>query len=229
MLLALDTSSKACSCAVMDGEKLVAEGYLNGGLTHSATLTMLVENTLSTARLGFKDIDRIAVTAGPGSYTGLRIGLAAAKGMAMGRNIPCIPVSTLMALAYNLTMYEGVVCAALDARAGQVYAATFNIENGKVTRLTEDKAMTLSELGEILPEGAAVCGDGAALVQRSFPEKKLVLPPDTLIYQRASSAALLALAEKYEAVPADKLEALYHRKSQAEREREAKDKNQGGN
>ena len=90
MLLALDTSSKACSCAVTDGEKLVAEGYLNGGLTHSATLTMLVENTLATARLGFKDIDRIAVTAGPGSYTGLRIGLAAAKGMAMGRNIPYV-------------------------------------------------------------------------------------------------------------------------------------------
>ena len=89
--------------------------------------------------------------------------------------------------------------------------------------------MTLAELGEILPDGAAICGDGAALVCRSFPEKKLILPPDSLIYQRASSAAQLALAEKYEAVPAEKLEALYHRKSQAEREREAKDKNQGGN
>jgi len=229
MLLALDTSSRACSCAVFDGAKLVAEGYLNGGLTHSATLTMLVENTLSTARLKFADIDCIAVSAGPGSYTGLRIGLAAAKGMAMGRNIPCIAVSTLMALAYNLTMFQGAVCAALDARAGQVYAAMFEAKDGNITRLTEDKAMTLSELGEILPEGAAVCGDGAALVQRSFPEKKLVMPPDSLVYQRASSVALLALTEKYEPVPAAQLEALYHRKSQAEREREAKDKNQGGN
>ena len=229
MLLALDTSSRACSCAVFEGEKLVAEGYLNGGLTHSATLTMLVENTLSTARLGFKDIDSIALSVGPGSYTGLRIGLAAAKGMAMGRNIPCIPVSTLMSLAYNLTMYEGTVCAALDARAGPVYAAMFKVENGKVARLTEDKAMTLAELGEIIPDGAAVCGDGAALVCRSFPEKGLKMPPDSLVYQRASSVALLALAENYKAIPADELEAQYHRKSQAEREREAKDKNQGGN
>jgi len=229
MLLAMDTSSKACSCAVFDGEKLVAEGYLNGGLTHSATLTMLVENTLSTARLSFDDIDRIAVSVGPGSYTGLRIGLAAAKGMAMARNMPCIPVSTLMGLAYNMTMFEGVVCAALDARVGQVFAALFKIKEGKVTRITEDKAMTLSELGDILPEGAAVCGDGTDLVCRSFPEKNLRKPADTLIYQRASSVALAALTEKYEALPARSLEALYHRKSQAEREREAKEKNQGGN
>ncbi len=229
MLLALDTSSKACSCAVFDQDKLIAEGYLNGGLTHSATLTMLVENTLSTARLSFEDIDCIALSVGPGSYTGLRIGLAAAKGMAMGKNIPCIPVSTLMSLACNLTMYEGVVCAALDARVGQVFAALFEIKGGKVIRMTEDKAMTLAELDAILPDGAAVCGDGAALVCRSFPQKGLRMPPDSLTYQRASSVALLALTENYKAIPADELEALYHRKSQAEREREAKNKNQGGN
>ena len=179
--------------------------------------------------LSIDSIDSIALSVGPGSYTGLRIGLAAAKGMAMGRNIPCIPVSTLMSLAYNLTMYEGVVCAALDARVGQVFAALFEIKGGEVKRLTEDGAMTLAELEAILPDGAAVCGDGAGLVYRSFPDKGLKLPPDSLTYQRASSVALLALAEKYEAVPADQLEALYHRKSQAEREREAKNNNQGGN
>jgi len=228
MLLALDTSSKACSCAVFENEQLLAEGYLNCGLTHSATLTALIENTMKTARKSFDEIDSIALTVGPGSYTGLRIALSAAKGMAMVKKLPCIPVSTLLSLAYNLTMYNGVVCAALDARVGQVFAALFEVKNGKVTRLTDDAAITLAELGELLPNGAAVCGDGARLVVKSFPEKELILPPDNFIYQRAASAALAAFAENIEAVPADELEAKYHRKSQAEREREAKMNNPGG-
>ena len=123
MLLALDTSSKACSCALFEGERLIAEGYLNCGLTHSATLTALIKQTLETARADFESVEKIALSVGPGSYTGLRIGLAAAKGIAFGRDIPCVPVSTLLSLAYNLPMYEGVVCAALDARVGQVFTA----------------------------------------------------------------------------------------------------------
>ena len=130
-------------------EQLLAEGYLNCGLTHSATLTALIENTMKTARKSFDEIDSIALTVGPGSYTGLRIALSAAKGMAMVKKLPCIPVSTLLSLAYNLTMYNGVVCAALDARVGQVFAALFEVKNGKVTRLTDDAAITLAELGEL--------------------------------------------------------------------------------
>ena len=93
MLLALDTSSKACSCAVFENEQLLAEGYLNCGLTHSGTLTALIENTMKTARKSFDEIDFIALTVGPGSYTGLRIALSAAKGMAMVKKLPCIPVT----------------------------------------------------------------------------------------------------------------------------------------
>lgn len=228
MLLAIDTSSKACSCAVFDGDRLISESYLNCGLTHSATLTVLIRDILAAAKMSFEDIDKIALSVGPGSYTGLRIALAAAKGMALGRDIPCIPVSTLLSLAYNMTLFEGTVCAALDARVGQVFAALFEIKGGKVKRITPDAAITLEELSKILPEGAAVCGDGARLVLKTFPEKNLRAVADQVMYQRASSVALAAITEEYKAVSPSELEALYHRKSQAEREREAKCKDSGG-
>ena len=226
--LAIDTSSKACSCAVMQQGMLLAEGYINGGLTHSATLMRLVEHTLKTARITFKQIDRLAVSTGPGSYTGLRIGISAVKGMAAAYNTPCVGVSTLLSLAYNLLPYEGIVCTALDARVGQVFAALFKIENGNVKRLLEDDAITLETLGELLPENAMVCGDGAQLVCARFPEKQLILAPAALQFQRASSVAQAAESEGMSALPSYMLAANYYRKSQAEREREAKQEKPGG-
>lgn len=222
MLISIDTSSKACSCALTDGDTLIAENYLNCGLTHSATLTVLIEDMLAAARVDFDKIDAVAVSNGPGSYTGLRIGIAAAKGMALGRNIPCAGVSTLLSLAYNLLPFEGVVCAALDARVGQVFTALFEIKGGKVKRLCEDMATTLDELEKILPDRTMVCGDGTKLVCEAFPEKGLRPAPMALRYQRASSVAAAALATAAPMLPANQLEVLYHRKSQAEREREAK-------
>lgn len=226
--LAVDTSSKACSCAIMQDEILLAESYFNGGLTHSATLMALVENTINIARLSFEQIDQIAVSTGPGSYTGLRIGLAAVKGMAAAFNTPCVGVSTLLSLAYNVQSFDGVVCAALDARVGQVFAALFNIESGKVTRLTNDDAITLDALGEQMPSGSIVCGDGAKLVNSKFPEKNLRLAPAAVRFQRAASVATAAITEEYPARSATQLKAEYHRKSQAEREREAKQQQSGG-
>lgn len=224
MLISIDTSSKACSCALTDNGRLIAESYLNCGLTHSATLTALTENMLSAAKIGFDEIDGIAVNIGPGSYTGLRIGLAAVKGMAMAKGLPCAGVSTLLSLAYNLLPFEGVVCAALDARVGQAFAALFEIRGGKVKRLTEDMAITLAELEKLLPENAMVCGDGTELVCEKFPEKRLIPAPMALRYQRAASVANAAVTEKLPMLPAERLEAAYHRKSQAEREREVKTK-----
>ena len=233
--LAVDTSSKACSCALLRDGMLLGESYCNNGLTHSATLMVLVENTLCAAnqsgprscfhakqRVYFTDTKAAPVNVGPGSYTGLRIGLAAVKGMALAYGTPCVGVSTLLSLAYNVLPFEGVVCAALDARVGQVFAALFRIAAGKVTRLTEDNAMTLEALGAQLPDGAMLCGDGAQLVYGRFPEKGLRLSPAALQYQRAASVALAAEAEGHPAVGAAALKAEYHRKSQAEREREAK-------
>lgn len=222
IMLAVDTSSKACSCALLRDGLLLGESYCNNGLTHSSTLMVLIQNTLATANLPFEAIDQIAVNVGPGSYTGIRIGLAAVKGMALARNTPCVGVSTLLSLAYNVLPFEGVVCAALDARVGQVFTALFSIAAGKATRLTEDEAMTLETLDGMLPDGAMLCGDGAQLVFERFPEKNLRLSPPALRYQRAASVAQAALAEAYLPVPANVLTAAYHRKSQAEREREAK-------
>lgn len=222
MLISIDTSSKACSCALTDNDKLIAENYLNCGLTHSATLAVLIEDMLSAAKIGFDEVEGIAVSNGPGSYTGLRIGLAAVKGMALAKNIPCAGVSTLLSLAYNLLPFDGVVCAALDARVGQVFTALFEIKDGEVKRLTEDMATTLTELDKILPDGAMVCGDGTDLVCGKFPEKNLRPAPMALRYQRASSVAQAAITTKAPMLPAERLEAAYHRKSQAEREREAK-------
>lgn len=223
MLLAVDTSSKACSCALTQDDKLIAESYLNCGLTHSATLITLIDNMLKGARAKFDDIDCIAVNAGPGSYTGLRIGLAAVKGMALSNDISCKGVSTLLSLAYNLTTFEGTVCAALDARAGQVYTALFEIKNGEVRRVCEDMATTIAALGELLPNGAMVCGDGTEPVCKAFPEKCLKAAPAALRYQRAASVA--AASKESAACTAEELKANYHRKSQAERERDAKKAN----
>lgn len=220
--LAIDTSSKACSCAIIREGLLLGESYLNCGLTHSVTLMCLIERTVRECDITFESIDKIAVANGPGSYTGVRIGVAAAKGLAMAKKIPCVGVSTLLSLAHNLLPFEGAVCCALDARVGQVFAAIFNVKNGVVERVSPDNAIALSELEKILPDGAMVCGDGAALVCESFPDKRLRLAPPALRYQRASSAGYAA--KNTEGESAELLSAQYHRKSQAEREREAKEK-----
>lgn len=222
-ILSIDTSSKACSCSVIRDGKLLSECYLNTGLTHSRTLTSVMRRTLEQAGVSPAEIDRVAVTNGPGSYTGLRIGVAAAKGFAAAHDTPCVGVSTLLSLAQNVSCCEGYVLAALDARVKQVYAALFKVENGVITRLTEDDAIPLEALPDLLPQRALVVGDGAELVCSLFPDRAFTPAPAALRYQRASSTGFLA--QNAETVPARELLPDYHRKSQAEREREARLKN----
>lgn len=224
--LAIDTSSLACSCAAVEDGILRSESYLHTGLTHSRTLAGLIRETMARAGWTAGELDRLAVCTGPGSYTGLRIGVSTAKGMAAACGTPCVGVSTLEALAQNVSCRDGTVCAALDARAGQVYAALFSVREGVVSRLTDDDAMKLCELEAILPEGATVVGDGTMLVCGAFPQKHLRAAPAALRYQRASSAAFLA--EKAAPVPAERLVPDYHRLSQAERERAARENGQNG-
>jgi tRNA threonylcarbamoyladenosine biosynthesis protein TsaB len=166
------------------------------------------------------DISRLAVTVGPGSYTGLRIGLSFVKGLAMPQNIPCVGVSTLHALAYNLASRDGRVLSVLDARAGQVYAALFEIQSGIVTRLTPDGACLLSTLETALGTGTMAVGDGAELAAHYYSHRNLQAAPMEQRYLRASSVA--AAAAVLPKVRGDALVPNYHRKSQAEREREAK-------
>lgn len=149
-ILALDSSAKTASAAITDGEQLISEAFVNAGLTHSETLLPMVASVLSLARLTMADIDGCVITDGPGSFTGIRIGIAAVKGLAMPNETKCCGVSTLKAMAYNLRYDNCIACCAMDARCSQVYSAIFRCFDGKVERLTEDDAIPASKLPEIL-------------------------------------------------------------------------------
>ena len=149
-ILAFETSAKAASAAVMADGKLLAECYQNTGLTHSQTLMVMAQDLLKQLNLTAKDMDAVAVAAGPGSFTGVRIGVAAAKGFAWGREIPCVGTSTLESMALGLGAWQGYVCPVMDARRSQVYNALFHVSGGNYTRVREDRAISLADLGEEL-------------------------------------------------------------------------------
>ena len=148
LILAFETSAKAASVALMEGEKLLGESYQNTGLTHSQTLMPMAQDLLKSCGYTPQQVEAVAVAAGPGSFTGIRIGVAAAKGFAWGAELPCYGVSTLEAMARNLGAWQGYVVPAMDARRSQVYTAIFHAEKGELTRLEEDMAISLAELKE---------------------------------------------------------------------------------
>ena len=226
LLLAFETSAKAGSVALMDNGVLLAENYQNTGLTHSQTLLSMAEAMLTHNGKTPQDVQAIAVAAGPGSFTGVRIGVAAAKGFAWGAELPCYGVSTLESMARNLGLWEGVICCAMDARRAQVYNALFRMEGGKLRRLTEDRAISLEELKKelkIFEESVFLVGDGSNLCYNTLQEElgTLILPPEHRMHQRAAGVALAAQALIDAGIPGDAaaLEPNYLRLSQAERER----------
>lgn len=220
-LLAIDTSAVSVSVAVLKDEFLLCEAYSNTKFTHSATLMPMISDVLDNAKLKISDIDSFAVNVGPGSFTGIRIGVSAIKGLAFSNNSKCFPVSTLHSMAYNMIENNCVVCACMDARCSQVYTALFEVENGKVKRLTLDDAKTISELKrEIIDLNCKIIlvGDGSELCFREFDNLcNISLAGPGLRYQRASSVALCALREG-ESITPDLLLPTYLRPSQAERE-----------
>ena len=222
-VLALDTSSKAASCALWDDGALKGEFYLNVGLTHSQTIMPMVQSLLQSTGAQLAEIDRFGVSTGPGSFTGLRIGLSAVKGMAMATGKPCVGVSTLEGLCRNIACFQGYLVPVMDARCMQVYTALFRSENGVVTRLEEDMAIPLTQLEDKLralpPAPMMLVGDGAALCLAQLAERLpgLQISPEGLRLQRAGSVALLA-AESTRTVPAAELEPAYLRLPQAQRE-----------
>ena len=147
-ILAFETSAKAGSVALLENGTLLAENYCNTGLTHSQTLMVMAEDLLKSCDLTVKNVDAVAVAAGPGSFTGVRIGVAAAKGLAWGGDLPCYGVSTLESMALSLGAYDGYVLPVMDARRSQVYNAIFLAENGNLTRITEDRAIALADMAE---------------------------------------------------------------------------------
>lgn len=225
-IIALESSAVCASVAVTEGEKLIAQSFQNSGLTHSATLMPMVSDLLKNAGLKLEDMDVVAVAAGPGSFTGVRIGVAAAKGLAWPGDKPCAPCSTLESMAWPLAHIGGEICAVMDARRSQVYAARFLAEDGKLTRLSEDGAVSLDELADqakISGKPQILVGDGALLCYNGFQERgaPAQMAPPHLRDQSAYGVALCALrlAGEGKLVSAAAMVPAYHRLSQAERER----------
>ena len=231
MILAFETSAKAASVALLEGGTLLGESYQNTGLTHSQTLLVMAEDLLKTCGKTADDVTAVAVANGPGSFTGVRIGVAAAKGFAWGKEIPCYGVSTLEAMARNLGVWEGTVVPCMDARRSQTYTAIFSAKDGKLKRMVDDCAISIEELGEKLKnceKPIFLVGDGAVLCYNTLSEQVpgLALPPEHRRHQRAAGVALLAQEMMDAGIPGDgaSLTPNYLRLSQAERERLEKEK-----
>ncbi len=230
-ILAFETSAKAVSVALLEDGKLLAESYQNTGLTHSQTLMVMAEDLMKQCGLEVSGLDAIAVANGPGSFTGVRIGVAAAKGLAWGGKLPLVGVSTLEAMAEALGIWEGIVCPVMDARRSQVYNALFAAEKGVLRRLTEDRAISLADLCQVLAQlqgPVFLVGDGSSLTYSTLSEAvpALVLPPEHRLHQRAAGVA--RVAESVLAQGGDfagkHLTPNYLRLSQAEREKMEKQK-----
>ena len=227
-ILSIECSAGPASAAVTENRDVISSAFVNVKLTHSQTLMPMIENVLSQALLKFGDIGGIAITAGPGSFTGVRIGIAAAKGLAAPRSLPCASVSTLLSMAYNYSDTDCIVCAVMDARCNQVYNALFDIENGKITRLCDDRALMCGELEEELKKMSQteekrviIVGDGAGVFYPFVKDVPGIILSDTENrYQNAVSAGLAAfdMFENGLTVTPDKLLPVYLRLPQAERE-----------
>ena len=226
LLLAFETSAKAASVALFDGNTLQGEQYQNTGLTHSQTLLVMAQNLLSQCGKKPSQVEAVAVAKGPGSFTGVRIGVAAAKGFAWGAELPIYGVSTLEAMAMGLGAWEGIVCPVMDARRSQVYNALFSIEQGTVERQTQDRAISLEDLKnelKILSKPVFLVGDGSNLCYNTLSESipNLVMPPEHRLHQRAVGVGLAARKRiaAGDAGDGGSLCPNYLRLSQAERER----------
>ncbi len=233
-ILSLETSAKTASAAITEEGRILAEVSVTAGLTHSQTLLPAVEALLQTAQLSLTDMDLFAVSRGPGSFTGIRIGIGALKGMAQGTGKPCLGVSTLEGIAANFWGLAGVVCPVMDARCGQVYAALFEGCPEGLSRLWPDDALPVRELGEKLAElgrPAILTGDGAELCFRELSAALpgLTLAPPQLRLQRAACVGLAAeqaLRKGVSPISAAELMPEYLRLPQAERELNKKLQNQ---
>lgn len=229
-ILALESSAVSASVALCQDETLIAQSFQNTGLTHSQTLLPMAQSLLDACGLTPRDLDLVAVAAGPGSFTGLRIGVAAAKGLAWAAELPCAGCSTLAGMAWSLAGFSGQVCAAMDARRQQIYNARFQVDGTCPQRLTPDRAISLEQLVEELredPQPQLVVGDGAQLCYDALTAAGIpaVLAPPNLRLQSAWGVARegLELARQGALTSPEELVPVYHRLSQAERERLARE------
>ncbi len=226
IILGVDTSAVAAGAAIVKDGKLISETYINTGLTHSETLLTLIDSALNMADMSIDDVDSFAVSSGPGSFTGIRIGVSAVKGLCFAQNKPCFAVSTLEALANCADIDGFVICPVMDARCMQVYTALFEKTDGEIRRIADDAPKTLAELSEeltVIGKKVLLIGDGADITYKFLAEKGLDVRKFSEIFkfQHASGVAITAYRNYNrgeEAVSADNLVPSYLRLSQAERE-----------
>lgn len=222
-LLSIDSAGTTAAVAVSEEGQILAEGFADEGLTHSQTLLPLTDQTLKKAGVDLKEIDALAVTSGPGSFTGLRIGAALVKGMALGR--PCYAVPTLMALACNEKESGRIAVSLLDARRQQVYMGGYAFENGRPVQVIEDRACAVEEAERLIAELAGkvvLLGDGAYLLEQVCDGDRVIMSRENHILGRSVAHAAAFL----EPIPPERLVPSYLRLSQAEREYQMKKENE---
>ena len=223
LILAFESSAKPASVALLRDGKLLAQSMQCSALTHSRTLLPMAEDLLKNAELKLRDVDLIAVAHGPGSFTGVRIGVSTVKGLCWGAQKPCVGVSTLEAMAWHGLAAGGLICPVMDARRAQVYNALFRIEDGRPRRLCPDRAISLEALAEGLRgcgESIFLVGDGSAIT-RAFLDAQSIpcrVAPDNLVWQDAWGVGMAAMGKT--PVGGEELLPVYLRLSQAERERQ---------
>ena len=231
-ILAVECSATPASVAILEDDKLIASAYTNVKLTHSQTLMPMIESTLSSSKTDINEIDGFAISSGPGSFTGIRIGISAVKGLATVKKTPCVAVSTLFAMAQNYSDTDCIVCAVMDARCNQLYNAIFDIENGEITRLCKDRALMCDELLEEIKnisqssdKCVIIVGDGADIFYNAARDIKNVKKAHPIRqYQNAVGVGFASLDafKKGETLSPNDLLPFYLRLPQAERELKAK-------
>lgn len=221
-ILAAECSASSVSCAIEIDGKIAAHSFSNQKITHSQTLLPMISSVLKSANVTPKEIDAFAVSAGPGSFTGVRIGISAIKGMATPFNAKCFGVSTLEAIAYNYKDTDCIACAVMDARCNQVYNALFRISGGTVTRLTQDRAIMIDELLTDLSsynEKIIIIGDGTHLFSNYITDNIILAEEDR---RNQTAIGVIHAAKNYTPVTYGELLPTYLRLPQAERELKAK-------
>ena len=221
-MLAFESSARPASVALMRDGELIAQYSQYTALTHSRTLLPMAEDMLKNCDVQISDVDIFAVAHGPGSFTGIRIGVSTVKGLAWASGKPCTGVSTLEAMAWNSISRGGYICPVMDARRSQVYNALFEIKNGKPVRLCDDRPVSLDDLAneiKALPSPVFILGDGATVTSSYLTKAGIPFEtaPDNLRWQSAWGVAMAALSKT--PGDADSLKPVYLRLSQAERER----------
>lgn len=196
IVLGIETSSTCGSVAVVQDRKVLGELFFNTGTKHSTKIVPSITNLLSTVELNKADLEGIAVTSGPGSYTSLRIGISIAKGLAYSLDIPLIGISTLQCVAFNSIISPHLICSLIDARKGELYSALFRYNTGELERISEDQIVSIDYLCQAIDEKTVLIGDGLYLYKSTFVDRingLVLFAPEHLCYGRASSCAILGI------------------------------------